>query len=132
MSPHLGPRPLPAPAEHAGITVLNPLMDHYGIRTTILCSCEAVPPAPPTSSRTMHAWHDAHRAEHGLGPADPQADIVFGQGPWTGWTWDEWYARIGRHRNKGNTSVDPYTGQVRDWDAMSAANAVPAHPDLLP
>ena len=82
--------------------ILNP--HATGIRTMIVCSCGHQPAAPPQSMRTMHNSHDAHRRSLGL----PRSDIqpVFGDGPWTGLTWNEWY------ETHGGTGADPHTGNT--------------------
>jgi hypothetical protein len=100
-------KPMPGPQAHAPVSLLN--RTGRGIRTVLVCSCEAVPPAAPESSRTMTAWHEAHRAAKRMSPLPDYSGVVFGEGPWMGLTWNEWYAR---HGSKG---LDPYTGQKRTF-----------------
>lgn len=95
---------MPTAADHAPLSVLN--RTGRGIRTMTVCSCEWVPAKAPESSRTMHNSHMAHRRKHGLPRADYPA-TVFGEGPWMGLTWDEWYDA------HGDENVDPYTGSTR-------------------
>jgi hypothetical protein len=99
-------RPLPPAAGHAPLSVLN--RTGRGIRTMDACSCEWVAANAPASMRSMHNAHMAHRRSKGL-PRFDYSQVVFGEGPWTGWTWDEWYAK------HGSKNIDPYTGQVREW-----------------
>jgi hypothetical protein len=55
----------------------------------------------------MSSAHMAHRRRLGLPRADYSA-TVFGEGPWMGLSWDEWYAA------NGGDGMDPYTGIRRD------------------
>lgn len=95
---------MPAPADHAPLSVLN--RTGHGIRTMDACSCEWMPAKGPAAGRLMHNAHIAHRRSKGL-PRFDYSQEVFGEGPWAGWTWDEWYAE------HGGCDVDPYTGKVR-------------------
>jgi hypothetical protein len=98
---------LPAPAGHAPVSVLN--RSGRGIRTVVTCSCKWVPAAADIADAggsTMNDAHAAHRHAQGLPPAD-YTGTVFGEGPWAGWTWDDWYAVY------GGRGLDPYTGQTR-------------------
>jgi hypothetical protein len=104
--PNLIAKPLPLPAEHAPLSVLN--RSGSGIRTMTVCSCEWMPARPPASSRTAHNAHAAHRKSKGLGRAD-YSRTVFGEGPHAGLTWDEWYEEF------GGQGTDPYTGTRREW-----------------
>lgn len=93
--------PMPAPADHAPLSVLN--RTGHGIRTMVICSCEWQPSRAPGSSRAKSNAHAAHRRKMGLPRAD-YAREVFGEGPWMGLTWDQWY------REHGGRGIDPYTG----------------------
>jgi len=95
---------MPAPAGHAPLSVLN--RTGQGIRTMIVCSCEWMPAKAPAAASTMSNAHMAHRRKQGMPRAD-YAAVVFGEGPWMGLTWDEWYAE------HGDEGTDPYTGQPR-------------------
>lgn len=97
-------RPLPAPDEHAPLSVIN--TTGSGIRTVVTCSCGWKPAKGPDRGSTMNNGHMAHRRSKGLPRAD-YAGTVFGEGPWAGWTWNEWYAQ------HGGQGLDPYTGQPR-------------------
>ena len=94
---------MPTAADHAPLSVLN--RTGHGIRTMIVCSCEWRPAKAPQAASTMANAHMAHRRKHGLSRAD-YAATVFGEGPFMGLTWDEFYAANG-------SAVDPYTG-LRD------------------
>lgn len=96
---------MPAAADHAPLSVLN--RTGRGIRTMTVCSCEWMPAKASERGSTMHNAHMAHRRKMGLPRADYSA-AVFGEGPWMGLTWDEWY---GGHGHEG---TDPYTGIRRD------------------
>ncbi len=48
----------------------------------------------------------AHRRSEGLPRAD-YSQVVFGEGPWMGLTYNEWYAE------HGSKNISPYTGQAR-------------------
>ena len=95
---------MPQASDHAPLSVLN--RTGQGIRTMIVCSCEWMPAKAPVASSTMNNSHMAHRRKHGMPRADYSA-TVFGEGPWMGLTWDEWY---GQH---GGQDIDPYTGAQR-------------------
>ena len=97
-------KPMPAPASHAPLSVLN--RTGHGIRTMIVCSCQWTPAKAPERGSTMHVAYMAHRRKVGL-PRIGRIDPVFGEGPWTGWTWDEWYDA------NGGQNIDPYTGSTR-------------------
>jgi hypothetical protein len=96
-------KPMPAPEDHAPVSILN--RTGRGIRTMIVCSCEWQPANPPERGSTRASAHMAHRRKLGLPRADYSAE-VFGEGPWMGLTWDEWYAQ------HGGRDLDPYTGQI--------------------
>ena len=104
--PNLTTRPMPSAAEHAPLSVLNRF--GTGIRTMTICSCEWMPAKPPVSGRTKQNAHMAHRKSKGLGRADYSQE-VYGEGPWAGLTFDEWYAEF------GGQDIDPYAGQKREW-----------------
>lgn len=92
----------PAGDGHDPLSVLNHAGD--GIRTMIICSCGQMKANPAARMSTMNNGHMAHRRRLGL----PRADYTrtrFGEGPWKGLTWDEWYAK------HGTEGVDPYTGR---------------------
>jgi hypothetical protein len=97
-------KPMPAADEHAPLSILN--RTGRGIRTMTVCSCEWMPAKAPESSRTRANAHMAHRRSKGLPRADYSAE-VFGEGPWMGLTWDEWYDA------HGGQDIDPYTGMHR-------------------
>jgi hypothetical protein len=97
-------KPMPAPADHAPLSVLN--RTGQGIRTMTVCSCEWMAAKAPERGSTRANAHMAHRRRLGLPRADYAAE-VFGEGPWAGWTWDEW------HEVHGGQDVDPYTGVRR-------------------
>jgi hypothetical protein len=97
---------MPRPEDHAPLSVLN--RTGQGIRTMIVCSCEWMPAKASERGSTRRHAHTAHRRSKGLPPADYAAE-VFGEGPWMGLTWDEWYA------GHGGSDVDPYTGEIRAW-----------------
>lgn len=97
-------KPMPTASEHAPLSILN--RTGQGIRTMITCSCEWHPAKAPERASTMDNAHIAHRRSKGLRPAD-YSKTVFGEGPWMGLTWDEWYAK------HGGSDTDPYTGQAR-------------------
>jgi hypothetical protein len=99
-------KPLPAPASHAPLSILN--HTGTGIRTMVTCSCGATPAKAPASMSVLNNSHMAHRRKLGFPRADYTA-TVFGEGPWTGWTWDEQY----KQRNDSNRNLDPYTGNPR-------------------
>ena len=99
-------KPMPAAADHAPLSVLNHA--GLGIRTMVVCSCEWMPAKPPERGSTMNNAHMAHRRKAGMPRADYSA-TVFGEGPWMGLTWDEWYAQ------HGTKNVDPYTGSKREF-----------------
>ena len=92
---------MPAPADHAPLSVLN--RTGSGIRTMTACSCEWMPAKGPTAGSTKNNAHMAHRRSKGLGRADYSA-TVFGEGPFTGLTWDEFYA------GREGQGIDPFTG----------------------
>lgn len=103
-------RTMPAPAEHAPLSVLN--RTGQGIRTVTVCSCEWVPSpqaVDAAGATTMDDAHAAHRDAEGMPPAD-YSTTVFGEGPWAGMTWNAWYAQ---HGSDGH--LDPYTGARREW-----------------
>ena len=96
--------PMPAPADHLPLSILN---RGAGVRTVIVCSCEWQPAENDDRrlrSSTSCDPHISHRAAMGLPTLPNYADVVFGEGPWMGLTWDAWYAV---HKNH---DVDPYTG----------------------
>jgi hypothetical protein len=95
---------MPAAEEHAPLSVLN--LTGRGIRTMVTCSCGWVPRKAPNAASTMTNSHAAHRRAEGL-PRANYAATVFGEGPWAGLTWDEWYAQ------HGGRDIDPYTGNQR-------------------
>jgi hypothetical protein len=95
---------MPAAADHAPLSVLN--RTGRGIRTMTICSCEWQPAKASERGSTMSSAHMAHRRKLGLSRADYSA-TVFGEGPWMGLTWDEWYAQ------HGTEGIDPYTGNRR-------------------
>jgi hypothetical protein len=95
---------MPQASDHAPLSVLN--RTGAGIRTMIVCSCEWMPRKASERGSTMHVAHAAHRRSKGMPPAD-YAAVIFGEGPWKGLTWDEWYAR------HGSENVDSYTGKSR-------------------
>jgi hypothetical protein len=96
---------MPEAADHAPLSVLN--HSGIGIRTIVVCSCGWRPAKPPEGGmRTRYNGHMAHRRSKGMPRADYQA-TVFGEGPWAGMTWDDWYAA------HGSEGVDPYTGEER-------------------
>jgi hypothetical protein len=95
---------MPAPADHAPISILN--RTGRGIRTMTVCSCEWMPAKAAERSQTRQNAHMAHRRSKGMPRADYSAE-VFGEGPWMGLTWDEWY------KTHGGTGIDPYSGEVR-------------------
>lgn len=99
-------KPMPAPAEHAPLSILN--RTGHGIRTVIVCSCEWQPKTAPDRGSTMHVAYMAHRRSEGMPRAD-RIDPVFGEGPWMGLTWDEWY------KQHGGEGIDPYTGEIRKF-----------------
>jgi len=98
-------KPLPAASEHAPVSVLN--LSGRGVRTMIGCSCGRMPATPPASARTLANSHMAHRRTLGL-PRAGYAQVVFGEGPWTGWTFSEWW------EVHGGLGIDPYTGRARN------------------
>jgi len=93
---------LPLPADHAPLAVLN--HTGHGIRTIVTCSCGWRPAKAANGASAMHNGHMAHRRKAGLPRADYSA-TVFGEGPWTGLTWNEWYSANGG-------GVDPFTGSA--------------------
>jgi hypothetical protein len=104
--PNLITRPMPSPADHAPVSVLNRF--GRGIRTMTVCSCEWMPAKPPERASTRANAHAAHRRSLGLPRAD-YAGEVFGEGPWMGLSWDEWYSEF------GGKDIDPYTGEKREF-----------------
>jgi hypothetical protein len=74
----------------------------------VTCSCGWQPKTAPDRMSTMDDPYIAHRREQGM-PYAGHIDPVFGEGPWTGLTWDEWYSQ------HGGTGIDPYTGEVREY-----------------
>jgi len=106
--PHKIAKSAPAASDHAPLSVLN--RTGTGIRTSVVCSCEWMPKHAPVSMSTMYNAHIAHRRKHGM-PRFDYRHVVFGEGPWMGLTWDEWYAEHGG----GEKSIDPYTGNVREF-----------------
>jgi hypothetical protein len=96
--------PMPSAADHAPLSVLN--RTGRGIRTMVVCSCEWMPAKAPERGSTMHVAYMAHRRAMGL-PRAGRIDPVFGEGPWMGLTWDQWYEA------HGGEGVDPYTGMAR-------------------
>lgn len=97
---------MPAAADHAPLSILN--RTGYGIRTMTVCSCEWFPAKAPERGTTRANAHMAHRRRLGLPRVDYRTE-VFGEGPWMGLTWDEWYAE------HGADDVDPYTGTRDGW-----------------
>lgn len=100
-------RPMPSPAVHEPISILN--RTGKGVRTLIVCSCEWQPDDPGEYYMDMVTQHELHRIRHGL-PFFDYSKVVFGEGPWMGLTWDEWYHG---HRPAGDHNLDPYTGVSR-------------------
>jgi hypothetical protein len=100
--------PMPAPADHAPLSILN--RTGHGIRTVIICSCEWQPKKAPERGSTSNNAHMAHRRQHGMPPFN-YAHVVFGEGPWMGLSWDEWYEQ------HGGQEIDPYTGKRSKWSA---------------
>ena len=92
---------MPAAADHAPLSVLN--RTGSGIRTMTICSCEWQPAKAPVAGSTMHNAHMAHRRKMGLPRAD-YSRTVFGEGPFMGLTWDEFYA------GREGQAIDPFTG----------------------
>src|SRR5579859_1368114 len=99
-------KPMPQAADHAPLSILN--RTGRGIRTMLVCSCEWFPAKASERGSTRANAHMAHRRRLGL-PRFNYALEVFGEGPWMGLTWDEWYAE------HGGRSIDPYTGEIREW-----------------
>lgn len=97
-------KPIPPVADHAPLSVLN--RTGHGIRTMIICTCEWTPKKASERGSTSTNAHMAHRRQQGM-PRFDYSKVVFGEGPWMGLTWDEWYAE------HGGTDVDPYTGLMR-------------------
>jgi len=97
---------MPQAAAHAPLSILN--RTGLGIRTMIVCSCEWMPARASERGSTRVNAHMAHRRKLGL-PRWDYSREVFGEGPWMGLTWDEWYAK------HGGQSIDPYTGEVREF-----------------
>lgn len=99
-------KPLPSPAAHARMSELN--RTGRGIRTIVTCSCGWRPSrAPESGSSRSRAW-ETHRRSAGVPVTDhDRGTEVFGEGPWAGWTWDEWY------EVHGGRDIDPYTGVAR-------------------
>jgi hypothetical protein len=95
---------MPEAADHAPLSVLN--RTGRGIRTMTVCSCEWMPAKGPERGSTKNNAHIAHRRKLGLPRVDYSATI-FGEGPWMGMTWDEWYDA------HGGQGIDPYTGTAR-------------------
>lgn len=95
---------MPTAADHAPLSVLN--RTGQGIRTMIVCSCEWMPAKAPERASTRNSAHMAHRRKMGL-PRSDYSTTVFGEGPWMGLTWDEWYEQ------HGGPDIDPYTGSTR-------------------
>lgn len=106
-------RPLPAPGEHAPLMVLN--RTGRGLRTMTVCSCGQRPTRAPGHMNAMFASHMAHRRGLKLPRADYSME-VFGEGPWAGWTWNEWQAQF------GGDGTDPFTGERQSLRAVG-------HPD---
>jgi hypothetical protein len=104
MTQHTIAKPMPTAADHAPLSVLN--RTGHGIRTMTVCSCEWMPAKGPERGSTKNNAHMAHRRKMGMPRADYSAE-VFGEGPWMGLTWDEWYAE------NGGTGIDPYSGEAR-------------------
>jgi hypothetical protein len=95
---------MPAAEDHAPLSVLN--RTGRGIRTMIVCSCGWMPAKAPVSATVRNNAHMAHRRNVRMPRAD-YANTVFGEGPFMGLTWDEWYAA------NGSDGTDPYTGSAR-------------------
>jgi hypothetical protein len=94
-------KPMPAASEHAPLAILN--RTGHGVRTIIVCSCEWQPKRASERGSTSCNAHMAHRRSLRLPRADYSA-AVFGEGPWMGLTWNEWYAE------HGGQDIDPFTG----------------------
>ena len=92
-------RVLPPAEAHEPVTLIN--RTGAGCRTVVACSC-GLGPHKGTGARDRRRWHDGHR--RGLGQIPAGSEPVFGEGPFTGWTWDEWYATY------AGLDIDPYTG----------------------
>lgn len=101
-------RPMPAADDHLPISILN--RRGRGLRTMTVCSCEWQPRNPPERSSTACNAHMAHRRAKGLPRLDNYAGEVFGEGPWMGLTWNDWYAV------HGGNDLDPYTGKIRRFN----------------
>jgi hypothetical protein len=95
---------LPPAGDHAPMSVLN--HTGQGIRTLVACSCGVKPAKASESAAMVNNSHMAHRRKLGLPRADYRR-AVFGEGPWAGMTWGDWYPL------HGGNGMDPYTGQVR-------------------
>jgi hypothetical protein len=112
-------KPMPAADEHAPVSILN--RTGRGIRTMIVCSCEWFPKKAPEAGSTRANAHMAHRRAQGL-PRFDYSREVFGEGPWAGWTWDEWYVLY------GGKDIDPYTGVRRVLPLAGSPSAQPPVP----
>lgn len=97
-------KPLPALSAHAPLSVVN--RTGHGIATMTICSCGWKPARASERGSTACNAHMAHRRSQKLPRAD-YSQAVFGEGPWTGWTWNDWYAV------HGSENVSPYTGIKR-------------------
>jgi len=106
-------RPLPGPDEHAPLSVLN--RTGHGLRAMTVCSCGQRPARAPEHANAMFASHMAHRRRLSLPRADYSREVL-GEGPWAGWTWNEWHAQF------GGGDADPFTGENRET-ATPAAQA---------
>lgn len=95
---------MPAAADHAPVSILN--RTGQGIATVVACSCGWKPAKGSVRGSTRDNGHMAHRRSKGLPRAD-YSRTVFGEGPWAGLTWDEWYERF------GGQDINPYTGERR-------------------
>lgn len=104
MTDHVA-KAMPAAEDHAPLSVVN--RTGRGIATMTACSC-GWPGRASERGSTAHNSHMAHRRKLGLPRFDYSA-VVFGEGPWMGLTWNEWYAA------HGDENVSPYTGLKRPW-----------------
>lgn len=114
---NLTAKPLPASADHAPLSIRN--RTGAGVRSMITCSCGWEPRKASEAASTMHNSHMAHRRHLRLPPADYTA-TVFGEGPWAGWTWDEWY------EVHGGQNLDAHTGQPMRGVTTMTDNTSPA------